>query len=108
MGAWQWRQENMDSSSTDQESQWDNSMQDLKDYILFRKFIMPVALQILFWSGIMGTFYGSWWLYSNDNRAWLLALLFGVLVTRLIFESFQIRYQTYIILTEIHSKLDKT
>ena len=81
-------------------------MGDLKDYILFRKFIMPVALQFLFWAGIGGTLYGSWWLYSNDNWAWLPALVFGILVTRLIFESYLIRYQTYIILTEMKSKLD--
>lgn len=66
---------------------------------------MPFALQILFWAGIGGTLYGTWWLYSHDNWAWIMALVFGSLGTRLIFESLILRYQTYIVLTEIHRKL---
>jgi len=66
---------------------------------------MPFALQILFWAGIGGTLYGTWWLYSHDNWAWIMALVFGSLGTRLIFESLILRYQTYIVLTEIHHKL---
>jgi hypothetical protein len=78
----------------------------IKDYLLFKKFVMPVALQLLFWGGIGGTLYGTWWLYSHDNWAWIMALVFGTLMTRLIFESFILRYQTYICLTEIKDKLD--
>ena len=40
-----------------------------KEYFLFNKFIMPYALQLLFWAGIGGTLYGTWWLYANDNWA---------------------------------------
>ena len=29
----------------------------LGDYLRFRKFIMPAALQFLFWSGIAGSLY---------------------------------------------------
>ena len=79
----------------------------IKDYLAFRKFIMPAALQILFWSGIAGTLYGTWWLYSHDNWAWLPALMFGCLITRLIFEGFILKYQVYIQLNEISKKLDK-
>jgi hypothetical protein len=77
----------------------------MKNYLLFRKFIMPFALQFLFWAGIAGTFYGSWWLFTNDNWAWILSLIFGILITRLIFESFMLRYQTYLCLTEIRNTL---
>ena len=48
---------------------------------------MPAALQLLFWAGVGGTLYGTWWLYSHDNWAWTMALPFGLLMTRLIFES---------------------
>ena len=79
----------------------------LKEYLLFRKFITPFALQVLFWGGIGGTLYGTWWLLVHDNWAWIVALVFGTLGTRLIFESFIIRYQTYICLTEIRDKLNE-
>ena len=80
-------------------------MSTLNDYLLFRKYIMPYALQVLFWAGIGGTLYGTWWLYSHDNWAWILALVFGILLTRVIFESFILRYQTYLCLQDIRSKL---
>ena len=80
-------------------------MQTLKDYLAFRKFIMPYALQLLFWAGIGGSLYGAWWLYTHDNWAWIMALVFGTLTTRLIFESFILRYQTYLCLKEIRDQL---
>ena len=82
-------------------------MSAFNDYLMFRKFIMPAALQLLFWAGVGGTLYGTWWLYTHDNWAWVMALPFGLLMTRLIFESFILRYQTYICLTEIRAKLDE-
>ena len=81
-------------------------MYNLNEYLKFRRFIMPTALQFLFWCGIGGVLYGSWWLYVHDNWAWIMALIFGTLCTRLIFESFILRYQTYLCLTEIRRKLD--
>ena len=80
-------------------------MQTLIDYLAFRKFIMPYALQLLFWAGIGGSLYGAWWLYTHDNWAWIMALVFGTLTTRLIFESFILRYQTYLCLKEIRDQL---
>ena len=79
----------------------------LKAYLGFKKFITPVALQILFWAGIAGTLYGSWWLYTHDNWAWMPALVFGILLTRLIFESFILKYQVYLQLNDIRKKLDE-
>lgn len=77
----------------------------LKEYLTFRKFITPLALQLLFWSGIAGTLYGTWWLYSNGSWAWVLSLIFGPLLVRLVFESLMIKYQTYLRITEIRNKL---
>lgn len=82
------------------------AMNTLRDYLLFKKFIMPAALQVLFWTGIGGTLYGTWWLYTHDNWAWIMALIFGTLMTRLLFESFILRYETYLCLTEIREKLN--
>lgn len=76
-------------------------MKTLKAFMKFEKMIMPYALQSLFWAGIGGTLYGTWWLYTHHNWAWIFALVFGTLGTRLIFESLIIRYQIYIRLTEI-------
>ena len=77
----------------------------MKEFLLFRAFIMPHALQLLFWTGIGGVLYGSWWLYSHGNWAWVMSLLFGTLFTRLIFEGFILRYRSYLRLTEISEKL---
>ncbi|MDG2072311.1 MAG: hypothetical protein P8J55_11470 [Pseudomonadales bacterium] len=77
----------------------------MQDHLLFNKFIMPFALQFLFWAGIAGTFYGTWCLYTHDNWAWIMALVLGTLLTRLIFEGFILRYQKYICLTDIRDKL---
>ncbi len=38
---------------------------------------------------------------------WIMALIFGLLLTRLIFEGFILRYQTYICLVDIRSKLNE-
>ena len=78
----------------------------VKDYLLFKQFIMPYALQFLFWAGICGVLYGTWWLFTHDNWAWILSLVFGTLITRLIFESLIIRYQTYLRLTDMTEKLN--
>jgi len=78
----------------------------LRDYLLFEKFLTPAAMQFLFWAGIVGTLYGSWWLYAHDNWAWVMSLIFGPLMTRLIIESFILRFRTYACLREISGKLD--
>lgn len=80
-------------------------MKTLIDYLTFRQFIMPFALQWLFWAGIAGTLYGTWWLYTHNNWAWIMALIFGPLITRLLFESFILRYQNYLCLKNIERKL---
>ena len=80
-------------------------MNPMKDYLIFNRFIMPFTLQFLFWSGVAGSLYGSWWLFVHGNWAWIMALIFGPLVTRLIFESLILRYKTYLCLVEIKEKL---
>ena len=82
-------------------------MKTIVDYLSFNKFMMPAALQFLFWSGIGGTLYGTWWLYSHDNWAWVMSLTFGTLITRLVFESFILKYRTYVCLRDIRETLNE-
>jgi hypothetical protein len=81
-------------------------MNALIDVLLFRKMLAPVVLQILFWAGIGGTLYGSGWLLVHGNWAWWIALVFGSLATRLIFELALLRFQAYASLTQIERRLD--
>ncbi len=82
-------------------------MNKFKEFLLFKRLIMPVALQVLFWAAIGGVLYGTWWLYTNENWAWIMSLIFGILVSRLIIEALLVRYQTYVRLNEIKELLDK-
>lgn len=76
------------------------------DFLLFRKMLAPVILQILFWGGIGGTLYGTYWLFTHDNWAWWMALTFGSLMTRLIFEFAVLRFQSYARLGHMETMLD--
>ncbi|MDX1548185.1 MAG: hypothetical protein R3247_14400 [Rhodothermales bacterium] len=67
---------------------------------------MPYMLQVLFWAGIGGTLYGAYWLFTHGNWAWWMALVFGTLLTRLIFESLMVRFRTYERLVAISERLD--
>ena len=77
----------------------------LVDYLTFREFVTPYALQFLFWSAIAATLYGTWWLYTHDNWAWTLSLVFGIIVTRLVFEGLILKYRTYLCLRDIRDSL---
>lgn len=79
--------------------------QAFKDFLTFKSILMPHILQILFWAGIGGTLYGTYWLYTHDNWAWWMSLLFGTLGTRLIFESLMVKFKTYQTLVSIERHL---
>ena len=72
---------------------------------MFRSLVTPALLQILFWAGIGGCLYGTWWLYTHDNWAWMMSISFGPLLTRVIFESLILRFRTYDELVKIHQLL---
>ena len=80
----------------------------LQDFFSFKRLLMPYMLQILFWAGIGGTLYGTYWLFTHDNWAWWMALVFGTLMTRLIFESVMVRFRTYECLVAIRKHLEAT
>lgn len=74
--------------------------------LTFRRMIAPAVLQILFWAGIGGTLYGTYVLIRMGHWAWWMALVFGVLTTRVIFEGAIILFRTYDRLGAILKALD--
>lgn len=81
-------------------------MRTVIDYLLFRRMLAPFLLQLLFWAGIGGTAYGAWILFDRGHWAWWVALLFGCLVTRLMFEFGLIAFRSYEVLRDIRARLD--
>ena len=80
-------------------------MRMLADILRFRTMVAPYLLEILFWAGIAGTIYGSFWLFAHDNWAWWMALVFGSLLTRVIFEFGLLAFRSYERLVEISDTL---
>ena len=78
------------------------------DIVRFRIMIAPYILEILFWSAIAGTLYGAYWLFTHDNWAWWMALVFGTLATRLVFELALLAFRRYACLVEIREMLAKS
>jgi len=77
----------------------------LIDVLLFRQMIAPVILQILFWAGISGTIYGTYVLLQLGHWAWWIALIFGTLTTRVLFEFGILTFRSYERLCEIRDLL---
>lgn len=75
------------------------------EILTFERMISPILLQLLFWAGIAGTLYGTYVLIRLENWAWWLALIFGVLVTRVIFEFAILAFRAFDRLNEIRDLL---
>ncbi len=71
----------------------------------FQKMVSPVLLQILFWAGIGGVLFGTYVLARLEHWAWWIALIFGALLTRVIFERGILSFRSYDRLDEIASSL---
>lgn len=80
-------------------------MNTLTDILRFRILVAPHLLEILFWAGTAGTFYGAYWLFTHDHWAWWVALVFGSLLTRVIFEFGLLAFRSYERLVEMHQLL---
>lgn len=76
-------------------------MSQLYDVIVFRRMISPLLLQILFWGAIGGVLYGTYVLIKLDHWAWWVALVFGSLLVRVIFERAMLSFRSYDRLTEV-------
>lgn len=75
------------------------------DVLRFRVMIAPYVLELLFWSGVAGTFYGAYWLFTHNHWAWWVALIFGTLLVRLIFEFGLLAFRSYDRLVEVRDAL---
>ena len=82
-------------------------MERLINVLLFRQMIAPVILQILFWAGIGGTMYGTYVLVQLHQWAWWMALVFGTLTTRVLFEFGILTFRSYERLGEIRDLLKR-
>ena len=76
-------------------------MQELINVLTFRTMVSPFVLQVLFWAGIGGCLYGTFVLVSLGHWAWWMALVFGPLLTRVIFERALIAFRSYDRLCEL-------
>ena len=81
-------------------------MVDFVDVLRFRKMVAPYILEFLFWVAIAGNIYGAGWLFARDHWAWWIALLFGTLVIRLIFELGLLAFRQYACLADIRRALE--
>ena len=80
-------------------------MSALIDLLRFQKLVAHYILELLFWAGVAGTLYGSYWLFVHDHWAWWIALVFGTLITRLIFEFGLLAFRSYDRLVEIRDAM---
>ena len=75
------------------------------DLLVFRRMISPVILQLLFWGAIGGVVYGTYVLVELGNWAWPLALIFGTLSVRVMFEMAILAFRVYDRLGEVRDAL---
>ncbi len=80
-------------------------MKTLVDILTFERMIAPILLQILFWAGIGGTFYGAFVLINLGHWAWWMALVFGTLGTRVLFEIAILEFRSFDRLGDIRNAL---
>ena len=80
-------------------------MSRIKRILSFQEMISPFLLQILFWAGIGGVFYGTYVLLVLEQWAWWIALVVGTLLTRVIFERAMLSFRSYDRLVEITASL---
>ncbi len=80
-------------------------MRALTDILLFRRMIAPVLLQLFFWAGVGGTCYGAYVLFTLGNWAWWVALVCGILMTRIIVETAILAFRSFDRLGEIRDLL---
>lgn len=77
----------------------------LTDVLRFRIMIAPYLLELLFWASFSGTVYGSYWLFIHDHWAWWVALIFGTVLTRVLFEFALLAFRSYDRLVEVRDAL---
>ena len=82
-------------------------MNALANVLRFRVMIAPYLLELLFWAAIAGTCYGAYLLLARGHWAWWIALVFGTLLARVMFEFALLAFRSYDRLVEIRDALDE-
>ena len=82
-------------------------MRSLVDVLRFRTMVAPYVLEFMFWGGVAGVFYGAYWLFAHEHWAWWIALVFGTLLTRVIFEFALLAFRSYDRLVEVRDALNR-
>jgi hypothetical protein len=82
-------------------------MSNLVRFLSFKIMMSPILLQLLFWAGIAGTFYGTWVLYRLENSVWPIPLIVGPLLIRVIFERAFLAFQSFDELVRVRRLLEE-
>ena len=82
-------------------------MSGLIRFLMFKSMLSPILLQVLFWAGIGGTFYGTWVLYGLGNPIWPVPLLAGPILVRVIFERAILAFQSFDELVRVRRLLEE-
>ena len=64
---------------------------------------LPIGASLL--GRLCGTVYGSYWLFIHDHWAWWVALIFGTVLTRVLFEFALLAFRSYDRLVEVRDAL---
>ena len=77
------------------------------EFLTFRRMMGPLVLQLLFWVGTIGIIaFGLRELESGDRLVGWVAMIFGVLALRLVFELILLAFRMYDRLGEIRHVLE--
>ncbi|MCB0112106.1 MAG: hypothetical protein KDE53_39560 [Caldilineaceae bacterium] len=67
----------------------------MKEYLLFKKMLAPLLLQILFWPAVGASIYYSIWLIVRGYRIGWVPLIVGTLSVRVLFETLITGFRIY-------------
>ncbi len=79
----------------------------MRDYILFRKMVAPVLLQVLFWPAAFACIYFSIRLILDGQQVGWVPLIVGTLFVRVVFEIWLLLFRIYDKLSAIHTALQR-
>jgi hypothetical protein len=65
------------------------------DFLLFRKMIAPILLQILFWPAVAASLYYSWQLVRGGYMVGWIPLIVGTVFVRVVFELGLLLFRIY-------------
>lgn len=76
----------------------------MEDFLKFRKFITPVAIQVIFWLGVAVTLIAGIVAIGAGKVQGLLMIIFGPIVVRIYCELLMVVFRIYDTLVEVRDK----